>query len=248
MPVVITQTIRPQGMGLNVLVRLLPLYEFCCNYKWVAWKNVQCWHWQHCWHLFLPHAGWRMHVSICSFKVFWINTVKCFETALVLNSHMFSSLLSSFSWKVLNQVRNLALTVLNCNSGPRKNFCIFLKPSGCLSLIILFLIHTPEVERGSPHLCNYRGQDGSPREISQASGWFSLTPVSIFTSWWGQWLATATWHAVISHSMWFVHNFLMCLWAGGSMSGWYFPLSKRIPEASLLPNKYPLVSFYHWTS
>jgi len=40
MPVVITQTIRPQGMGLNVLVRLLPLYEFHCNYKLVAWEKL----------------------------------------------------------------------------------------------------------------------------------------------------------------------------------------------------------------
>lgn len=40
MPVVITQTIRPQGMGLNVLVRLLPVYEFHCNYKLVAWEKL----------------------------------------------------------------------------------------------------------------------------------------------------------------------------------------------------------------
>lgn len=37
---VITQTIRPQGMGLNVLVRLLPLFEFNCNYKLVAWEKL----------------------------------------------------------------------------------------------------------------------------------------------------------------------------------------------------------------
>lgn len=185
---------------------------------------------------------------MCSFKVFRTNTVKCFETTLGLNSHMFSSLLSSFSWKVLNQVRNLALTVLNCNSGPRKKFFIFLKPSGYLNLIILFLIHTPEAEHGSPHLCSYWGQGGSPREISQASGWFSLTPVRMFTFWWGHRLTTATWHAVISHSMWFLHTFLICLCTGEFMFGWYFPLFKRILEASLLPNKYPFVSFYHWTS
>lgn len=127
-----------------------------------------------------------MHVFICSFKVFWTNTVKCFETTLGLNSPMFSSSLSSFSLKVLNQVRNLALTVLNCNYGPRKRFFIFLKPHGYLTLIILLLIHTPEAEHGNSHLCSYRGQGGSPRETCQASGWFSLTPVSVFNFWWGQ--------------------------------------------------------------
>lgn len=246
MPVVITQTIRPQGMGLNVLVRLLPLYEFCCNYKRVAWKNVQCWHWQHCWHFFWP-AGWRMHVFMCTFKVFRTNTVKCFETSLGLNSPMFSSLLSSLSWKVLSQVSNLALTVLNCNSGPRKKSLIFLKPSGCLSLIIWLIIHIPEAEHGSPCLCSYRGQGGSPREISQASGWFSLTPVSVLlfgevTDWLQKpampWLATACG----------LYTFLICLCTGGFMSGWYFPLSRRILEASLLPNKHPFISSYHWTS
>lgn len=148
--------------------------------------------------------------SYAVFKVFPTNTVKCFETTLILNSHTFSSSLSSFSWKALNQVRNLALTVLDCNSGPRKKFWIFLKPSGCLSLIILFLVHTPEAEHASPHLCSYRGPGGSPREISQASGWFSLTPVTVFTFWWGQRLATATWHARISQGMCFVHNLLIC--------------------------------------
>lgn len=244
MPVVITQTIRPQGMGLNVLVRLLPLYEFCCNFKRVAWKNVQCWHWQHCWHLFLPHAGWRMHVFICSFKVFGTNTVKCFQTTLVLNSYMFSSLLTSFPWKVLNQVRNLALTVLNCNSEPRKKFYIFLKPSGCLSLFILLLVRAPEAKHGNPQLCSYRDQGGSPREIFQASGWFSLPPVRMFAFWWGQRLATASWRAMISHGMWmYTTSSSVC-----AQSGCYFPLPKRGLGASLLPNKYPFVSFYHWTS
>lgn len=189
-----------------------------------------------------------MHVFICSFKVFQTNTVKCFETSLGLNSHIFSSLLSSLSWKALNQVSNLALTVLSFNSGPRKKFLIFLKPSGCFNLIIWLLIQTPEAEHGSPCLYSYRGHGGSPREISQASGWFSLTPVSMFTFWWGQRLATEPWHAMMSHGMWFVHTFLICLCTGGFMSGWYFSLSKRIPEASLLPNKHPFVSFYPWTS
>lgn len=62
----------------------------------------------------------------------------------------------------------------------------------------LLLIHTPEAEHGNSHLCSHRGQGGSPREISQASGWFALTPVSIFNFCWGQRLAAAAWHAMVS--------------------------------------------------
>lgn len=64
-------------------------------------------------------------LSLRSFKVFQTNTVKSFGTTLGLNSHMLSSLPSSFSWKVLKEVRNLALTGLSSNSGPRKKFFIF---------------------------------------------------------------------------------------------------------------------------
>lgn len=91
MPVVITQTIRPQGMGLNVLVRLLPLYEFHCNYKLVAWEKLTV----------LTLAGLTLFYfilveecmfSLCSFDIFQTDIVNCFETTLQLNSHMLSSL------------------------------------------------------------------------------------------------------------------------------------------------------------
>lgn len=43
----------------------------------------------------------------------------------------------------------------------------FLKPRGCLHLIILLLILTPEAECGSHCLCSCRGQGRSLGEISQ---------------------------------------------------------------------------------
>lgn len=247
MPVVITQTIRPQGMGLNVLVRLLPLYEFCCTYKQVAWKNVQCWHWQHCWHFFWP-AGWRMHVFMCTFKVFQANTVKCFETSLGLNSPMFSSLLSSLSWKVLNQISNLALTVLNCNSGPRKKSLIFLKPSACLSLIIWFIIHIfLKQNMVVPVSAATQVKVGALEKFLKPQvGFLWLLSVCLRFGEVTDWLQKPAmpWSATACG----LYSFLICLCTGGFMSGWYFPLSKRILEASLLPNKHPFVSFYHWTS
>lgn len=95
MPVVITQTIRPQGMGLNVLVRLLPLYEFRCNYERVAWKNLVL-----TLATLLTFIFYLMLAEECMFSYAVSRcfgpTVKCFETTLGLNSHMFSSLLSSF--------------------------------------------------------------------------------------------------------------------------------------------------------
>lgn len=112
MPVVITQTIRPQGMGLNVLVRLLPLYEFHCNYKLVAWEKLTLLTLAGLTFLFYFIVAEECMFSLCSFKVFETDTVKCFETTLELNSRMLSSLLSSFSWKVPKEVRNLTLTVL----------------------------------------------------------------------------------------------------------------------------------------
>lgn len=112
MPVVITQTIRPQGMGLNVLVRLLPLYEFHCNYKLVAWEILTLLTLAGLTFLFYFIVAEECMFSLCSFKVFQTDTVKCFETTLELNSRMLSSLLSSFSWKVPKEVRNLTLTVL----------------------------------------------------------------------------------------------------------------------------------------
>lgn len=125
MPVVITQTIRPQGMGLNVLVRLLPLYEFHCNYKLVAWEKLTVLTLAGLTFIFSFILAEECMFSLCSFKVFQTNTVKCFERTLGITLTCLAFTQQFFHGKVLKEVRNLTLIVLSSNSGPRKKFFIF---------------------------------------------------------------------------------------------------------------------------
>lgn len=93
MPVVITQTIRPQGMGLNVLVRLLPVYEFHCKYKLVAWEKLTVLTLAGLTLFFFTSYWLRSACFHCAVSTFQTYTVNCFEVTLELNLHVLSSLL-----------------------------------------------------------------------------------------------------------------------------------------------------------